>query len=195
MSARAWKQKKPTPLDRGPPLHVNRPLVKYRRTLLNLNSKGPYPSSEREIKFRRCLFTFFSVKREIRHFHVVVGKKSKEIYKSELHVQSCCFWRFRCHWSRRLTNSALFPVTAEHRNIYLLLELRSVYLVPVERKTKRFLTVGRASEGAVVSWSVQRSRSLLCSQKRTYPNSSSFNPPIHKAVQLYFSRGIHPRCM
>ena len=23
---RAWKQKKPTPLDRGPPLHVNRPL-------------------------------------------------------------------------------------------------------------------------------------------------------------------------
>ena len=26
MSPRAWKQKKPTPLDRGPPLHVNRPL-------------------------------------------------------------------------------------------------------------------------------------------------------------------------
>ena len=25
--SRAWKQKKPTPLDRGPPLHVNRPLV------------------------------------------------------------------------------------------------------------------------------------------------------------------------
>ena len=23
----AWKQKKPTPLDRGPPLHINRPLV------------------------------------------------------------------------------------------------------------------------------------------------------------------------
>ena len=31
VSLRAWKQKKPTPLDRGPPLHVNRPLV----TLLN----------------------------------------------------------------------------------------------------------------------------------------------------------------
>ena len=27
VSPRAWKQKKPTPLDRGPPLHVNRPLV------------------------------------------------------------------------------------------------------------------------------------------------------------------------
>ena len=26
VSSRAWKQKKPTPLDRGPPLHVNRPL-------------------------------------------------------------------------------------------------------------------------------------------------------------------------
>ena len=25
VSHRAWKQKKPTPLDRGPPLHVNRP--------------------------------------------------------------------------------------------------------------------------------------------------------------------------
>ena len=31
-----------------------------------------------------------------------------------------------------LTNSALFSVTAEHRNSYLLLELRSVNLVPVE---------------------------------------------------------------
>ena len=32
-------------------------LVKCRRTLLTLNSKGPYQSSEREIKLRRCLFT------------------------------------------------------------------------------------------------------------------------------------------
>ena len=48
--------------------------VKCRQTLLNLNSKGPYPSSEREIKFLRCLFTF-SIKREIWHFHVVVVQK------------------------------------------------------------------------------------------------------------------------
>ena len=34
-------------------------LDKSTRTLLNLNSKGPYSSSESEIKFRRCLFTFF----------------------------------------------------------------------------------------------------------------------------------------
>ena len=48
--------------------------VKCRQTLLNLNSKGPYPSSEREIKFLRCLFTF-SIKRKIWHFHVVVVQK------------------------------------------------------------------------------------------------------------------------
>ena len=43
--------------------------VKCRRTLLKLNSKEPYPSSEREIKFRRCLFTF-STKRAIRHYNI-----------------------------------------------------------------------------------------------------------------------------
>ena len=32
--------------------------VKCRRTLLKLNSNGPYPSSEREVKFFCCLFTF-----------------------------------------------------------------------------------------------------------------------------------------
>ena len=48
--------------------------VKCRRTLLELSSLGPYPSSEREIKFRRCLFTS-SIEREIRHFHVVVVQK------------------------------------------------------------------------------------------------------------------------
>ena len=33
-----------------------------------------YPSSEREIKFRRCLFTY-SIKHQIRHFQVVVVQK------------------------------------------------------------------------------------------------------------------------
>ena len=60
--------------------------VKCRRTLLNLNSKEPYPSSEREIKFRRCLFTF-SIKRENWHFHVVVPqKRQRNVQKSVLHV-------------------------------------------------------------------------------------------------------------
>ena len=43
----------------------------------------PYPSSEREIKFRRCLFTS-SIKREIRHVHVVV------VQKRERNVQKKC---------------------------------------------------------------------------------------------------------
>ena len=41
-----------------------------------LNFKGPYSSSEIEIKFRRFLFTF-SAKRQIRHFHVVVVQKQE----------------------------------------------------------------------------------------------------------------------
>ena len=87
----------------------------------------------------------FSVKREIRHFHVAVCKNSKlrHVQKSVLHVQSCCF--IFCFFDVlvaiptldlkvpfNLTNSALFPVTAGHRHSYLQLELMSVYLVPVE---------------------------------------------------------------
>ena len=57
--------------------------VNCRRTLLKLNFKGPYLSSETEIKFRLCLFTF-SIKHEIRHFHVVVvQKRERNVQKSE----------------------------------------------------------------------------------------------------------------
>ena len=72
--------------DYSYPLTVN-----CRRTLLKLNFKGPYSSSEREIKLRRCLFTS-SIKREIRHFHVVVvQKRERNEQKSVFHVRSCCF--------------------------------------------------------------------------------------------------------
>ena len=55
--------------------------VKCKRTLLELNSMGPYPSSGRQIKFRRGLFTF-STQREIRHFHVeVVQKRQRNVQK------------------------------------------------------------------------------------------------------------------
>ena len=65
--------------------------VKCRRTLLKLNSKGSYTSSEREIKFRRCPFTF-SIKHQIKHFHVVVvQKRQRNVQKSVMHVQSCFF--------------------------------------------------------------------------------------------------------
>ena len=42
--------------------------VKCTQTLLNLHSKGPYSSSEREIKFRCCLITF-SIKHDTSHFN------------------------------------------------------------------------------------------------------------------------------
>ena len=41
---------------------------------MELNFKGPNSSSEKQTKFCRCLFTS-SIKREIRHFHVVVEQK------------------------------------------------------------------------------------------------------------------------
>ena len=52
---------------------------------------GTYPSAERETKFRRCLFTS-SIKRGIRHFHVVVVQSGQShVQKSVMHVKSCCF--------------------------------------------------------------------------------------------------------
>ena len=65
--------------------------VECRRTILELNSQAPYPSTVREIKFRRCLFTSL-VKREIRYVHVVVVQNGRRnVQKSMVHVQSCCF--------------------------------------------------------------------------------------------------------
>ena len=65
--------------------------VKCKRTLFEQNSYQPYSSSERERKFRRRLFTS-SIKREIRNFHVVVVQwRQRNVQKSVMHVQSCCF--------------------------------------------------------------------------------------------------------
>ena len=86
-----------------------------RRTLLKLNFKWPYSSSEREIKFRRCLFTS-PLKREIRHFHVeVVQKQERNVQKNVMHVQSCCllikpfvfFSRSRCRPRRWILKSLI----------------------------------------------------------------------------------------
>ena len=60
--------------------------VKCRRTLVKLNSLEPYPSSEREGKFRRRL-CISSVQREIGHFHVVVVLwRQRNVQKSVMHV-------------------------------------------------------------------------------------------------------------
>ena len=65
----------------------------YPFTLSNvdLNSWERFPISEREMKFCPCLF-MVSMKREIRNFYdSVVQKQLRNVQKSVMHVQSCCF--------------------------------------------------------------------------------------------------------
>ena len=66
--------------------------VKCWQILLELNFKGLYRSSKKE-KESRCLVLTFSIKREFRHFHVVVVVqwRKRNVQKSVMHVQSCCF--------------------------------------------------------------------------------------------------------
>ena len=56
-----------------------------------MNSKGLFQSSGNEEE--NCCFVFpSSTKREIRHFHVVVvQRRQRNVQKSVMHVQSCCF--------------------------------------------------------------------------------------------------------
>ena len=56
-----------------------------------MNSKGLFQSSGNEEE--NCCFVFpSSTNREIRHFHVlVVQRRQRNIQKSVMHVQSCCF--------------------------------------------------------------------------------------------------------
>ena len=58
---------------------------------LELDSKGLYQSSRKEKE--TCCFGFpSSTKREIRHFHVVVVQRwLRNVQKSLVHMQSCCF--------------------------------------------------------------------------------------------------------
>ena len=65
--------------------------MKCGRISLELISWGRDSSFERERKVRRHLLTF-SINREIRHFHVVVVQwRQRNVQKSVMHVQSCCF--------------------------------------------------------------------------------------------------------
>ena len=83
--------------------------VKCWRFFQELNSKGLYLSSLKE-KENRCLVFTSSRKREIKKFHVVVvQRRQRNVQKSVMHVQSCCFaylnllllCRSRCHRHRR----------------------------------------------------------------------------------------------
>ena len=61
-------------------------------TPLKLNL-GTYSSSQREIKFRHCLFAFsIKVNAKLGIFMSLLCKNGKEMYKKTvIHVQSCCF--------------------------------------------------------------------------------------------------------
>ena len=64
--------------------------VKCRQIFLELNSKRLFQSSGKEKESR--LFFTSSTKREIRHFHVVVvQRRQRNVQKSLIHVQTCCF--------------------------------------------------------------------------------------------------------
>ena len=65
--------------------------AKCRRISQKLISWAPHSSLEREKEIRRRLFTS-SIKLAIRHFHVVVVQgRWRNVPKSMMHVQSCCF--------------------------------------------------------------------------------------------------------
>ena len=65
--------------------------VKCRRTLLELNSWKTISEFRMRKKISSRLFTS-SIKREIRHFLVVVVQwRQRNVQKSMMHVQSCCF--------------------------------------------------------------------------------------------------------
>ena len=83
------------------------------------NFKRPYLHSEREIKFH-CLF-MFSIKRQIRHFHVVVvQKRERNVQKCDAHAKLlfCSLnllflWRFRCQPRRWILKSLILELTCE----------------------------------------------------------------------------------
>ena len=97
--------------------------VKCWQLFLELNSKRLHQSSGKE-KESCCLVFPSSTKREIRHFHVVVvQRRLRNVQKSVMHVQSCCFANLnlllfccsRCRRRRRCL-SYLLPVTCVLHN-------------------------------------------------------------------------------
>ena len=95
--------------------------------ILELNPKGLHQSSGKE-KESCCLLFPSSTKREIRHFHVVVvQRRQRNVQKSVMHVQSCCFpclnlflfCRFRCCRRPRCVNSLTTTMATSMRTKHL----------------------------------------------------------------------------
>ena len=84
--------------------------------LLGLNLKGPYLSLEKE---KLCVVLTYSIKQvhKIRKFHVaVIQQQLRNVQKSKLHVQGCCYARRNllhfcpsyCHCRHYCSSSLLF---------------------------------------------------------------------------------------
>ena len=83
---------------------------------MGLNPKGPYLSLDIEKKTCVVFTDYIKQAREIRKFHVaVVQRRLRNVQKSVMHVQSCCFANInlllfncsRCRRRRRCLNSLL----------------------------------------------------------------------------------------
>ena len=92
--------------------------VKCGRTLFEPNSLKPYLNSERGRKFSRRLFTS-PIKREIRHFPVVVLLWRQRNVQKSVTLLFCLFnkllfWRFRCRRRRGITSTATSTTAVVH---------------------------------------------------------------------------------
>ena len=81
------------------------PTRPIRQMLANFSGIKDCTQVREKGKDNRCLVFMSPTKREIRHFHVVVvQRRLRNVQKSVMHVQSCCFanlnlllfWRSRC---------------------------------------------------------------------------------------------------
>ena len=113
VSPRAWKQKKPTPLAWGPPLHVNRP---YEWRQLNML----YGAQHRYIDFVQFLnFTSFKIS-DFLYFTFIM--KTYTIFYSMSIIESlifawCKMWKFWYESFYILLNGPLKPLSMK-KNLF-----------------------------------------------------------------------------
>ena len=79
VSPRAWKQKKPTPLDRGTPLHVNRPLVTRFLEEMSYVFSITYFSLPLIFTMHWWPLAFFMLSLPLQNFHVVLPTKKASV--------------------------------------------------------------------------------------------------------------------
>ena len=103
-------------------------LVQFRkcqRMFLELSSKSLYLTLEKEKKRKLLSSVHVLLKRDIKKFHfVVVQRWQRNVQKSVMHVQSCCFavlcfWRSSCRrrcWSSQMAPTVT-PVLTSHANV------------------------------------------------------------------------------